>query len=63
MQVKRPDFHGVLTLLFKRKDRNSGSESAILPKQAINGMTQLQFQVGFWRVQKGFLHNFDFNYN
>lgn len=31
--------------------------------QAINVKTQLQFQVGFWRVQKGFLHGFDFNYN
>lgn len=31
--------------------------------QAINIMTQLQFKVGFWRVQKGFVHVFDFSYN
>ena len=49
--------------VFKCKDKKSSNESAIVDMQAINVMTQLQFKVGFWRIQKGFTHMFHFNYN
>lgn len=50
-QVKQPDLHWLLMLLFKCKDKNSANQSM----QAWNVMTKLHFKVGFHRVQKGFV--------